>query len=259
MRPLDGLLFDVDGTLAETEELHRQAFNQAFSERGLDWHWERDLYRDLLRVAGGRERIRHYLQRFHPEALADPDIDRLIRELHARKTAIYTERVARGDLPLRPGVARLLEEARAAGLRLGIATTSSPENVEALLRANLGADALGWFTAIVAGDSVPRKKPAPDVYLRALEALGLSSQAALAFEDSDNGVRAARGAGLPVLVTVSDYTRGQDFSGADLVVDSLGAPGRPVRILSGQAPPTERIDLPFLREWFSRLPPEARR
>ncbi len=254
MRQLKGLLFDVDGTLAETEELHRQAFNQAFGERGLDWHWDRDLYRELLSVTGGKERIRHYLERFHPEVLQDPVIDHLIRELHARKTAIYTERAARGDLPLREGVARLLEEARREGLRLGIATTTTRANVEALLEANLGAEGRDLFEVIAAADSAPVKKPAPDVYLHALEAMGLSSTETLAIEDSVNGVRAAHAAGLPVLVTVSDYTRGQDFSAAELVVDSLGEPGHPIRALSGQAQEVDLIDVPFLREWFARLP-----
>jgi HAD superfamily hydrolase (TIGR01509 family) len=218
---LQALLFDVDGTLADTErDGHRVAFNRAFREAGLPWEWDVAAYGDLLSVTGGKERIRHFLD-LRPELpqLDDP----AIAELHAAKTRYYVELVARGQVPLRDGVGRLISEARSAGLALGIATTTSPANVTALLDATLGPDAAEWFAVIAAGDVVPAKKPAPDVYTYALDRLRLPPANVLAFEDSENGLRAARDAGLNVVVTVNDYTRGQDFSGAIAVLEHLEA------------------------------------
>jgi HAD superfamily hydrolase (TIGR01509 family) len=216
---LEALLFDLDGTLADTErDGHRVAFNDAFRSAGLGWEWDVATYGELLRVAGGKERIRHFLTR-NP-GLAQLD-DAAIAALHAAKTRRYGQLVASGGVPLRRGVAPLIEEARAARLPIGIATTTSPENVTALLEASFGPASAGWFAVIAAGDVVPAKKPAPDIYLYALERLGLRAADVLAVEDSENGVRAARAAGLPVVVTVNDYTRGQSFDGALAVLDDL--------------------------------------
>lgn len=221
--PLAALIFDVDGTLADTErDGHRVAFNDAFLAAGLDWHWDVDLYGALLAVTGGKERIRHYLERFHPEQLADPGCDALVAALHKTKTATYVELVAKGALPLRPGVARLIDDARRAGLRLAIATTTTPENVAVLLEHSLGQGSTSWFEVIGAGDVVPAKKPAPDIYRWVLERLGLPAAACLAVEDSENGLRAACGANLATVVTTNDYTLDQDFTGAAVVLPDLG-------------------------------------
>lgn len=220
-RPL-AIIFDVDGTLAETErDGHRPAFNQAFAEHGLDWHWDAETYGCLLDITGGKERIRHYAERQAPAIATRPDFDDLVKKLHAAKTALYVRRVEQGKLPLRPGVAELITEARRAGIRLAIATTTSPENVAALLRASLAPDSAEWFEVIGAGDVVPAKKPAPDIYHWVLERLSLPASACLAIEDSANGLRAALGAGIPTVVTVSEYTAGQDFRGALQVLAGL--------------------------------------
>ncbi|AGA34726.1 HAD-superfamily hydrolase, subfamily IA, variant 3 [Thioalkalivibrio nitratireducens DSM 14787] len=250
MQPLAALVFDVDGTLADTErDGHRVAFNRAFDEAGLGWHWDVARYGRLLRVTGGKERIRQYLSEDWPDRLREPGIDERIRALHAAKTRHYVAMLETGAIPLRPGVRRLLEEARAGGLRLAIATTTTPENVTALLKATLGGDGIGWFEVIAAGDVVPAKKPAPDIFHRALQALDLPPAACLAFEDSDNGVRAARGAGLPVIVTTNEYTRDQDFTGALVVLDGFGEPGAPATVLAGAAPVSPYVDVPSLLHW----------
>ena len=226
MTTLKSLLFDVDGTIADTErDGHRVAFNQAFADAGLDWNWDVSLYGELLAVSGGKERLRYFIDRWKPEFVAPSDLDTFIREIHRVKQRYYLDLLAGGSIPLRPGVERLMHEARAAGLRLGIVTTTTPENVTALLNSTLGAESIGWFDVIAAGDIVPGKKPAPDIYLYALQQLGLSADDCLALEDSDNGLLSSTGAGIKTVITVTDYTRSQDFTTAALVVDQLGDPG----------------------------------
>lgn len=229
MSDIEALIFDVDGTLAETEEIHRLAFNMAFAAAGLEWEWDRDLYRRLLSVTGGKERMAHYVSRHDPEAVEH--VTPLIPGLHRDKTVRYAEMIASGEIALRPGISELIREAHETGVKLAIATTTSAQNVEALIKATLGAEALGWFAVIGAGDVVPAKKPAPDIYLWVLERLGVPAEKAVAFEDSRNGLLAAVGAGLRTVVTPGLYTGGADFSEADVVVDDLGDfDGRPVRI-----------------------------
>lgn len=246
---LQALLFDVDGTLADTErDGHRPAFNAAFKDYGLDWDWDVALYGKLLAVTGGKERMKFYVDQFRPDYVKPADFDDLVKELHQAKTRHYTRMLAEGGIPLRPGVRRLLEEARAAGLILGVATTTTPENVTALLKHSLAEDGPDWFQVIAAGDIVPAKKPAPDIYLWAMDQLRLKPEHCLAFEDSRNGIRAALGAGLKTVVTVNDYTREDDFTGALAVLSDLGEPGAPYRRLDREE--SGLVDLARLRAWF---------
>ncbi|MGX1351720.1 HAD superfamily hydrolase (TIGR01509 family) [Bradyrhizobium elkanii] len=211
------LIFDVDGTLAETEEVHRRAFNEAFAEAGLDWFWDQVTYARLLRVAGGKERIRAFDQRNAVPMLTFAEI----ADLHRIKTARYAALIAAGGCPLRPGVRAWLAGARSRGQRLAIATTTSHGNIDALLSVSLGLDWADQLEAIVAGDDVPRKKPAPDVYVEVLARLGLGPGDCVAVEDSGNGLAAAVGAGIPVVITRSTYFSDDDFAEALLVVDNL--------------------------------------
>ncbi len=216
---LKALIFDVDGTLAETEEAHRAAFNAVFERHGLGWHWSMQDYRELLKTTGGKERMRAH-QAGLPAGerrLSDDEI----AAMHKEKTAIYGEILARGELELRPGVDALIKAARDAGLRVAVATTTNTPNVEALTQCCWGKPAEEIFDVIAAGDQVKAKKPAPDVFLLALERLGLEAGACVGFEDSLNGVHSAKGAGLRVVVTPSIYTDDQDFSAAELVVPTL--------------------------------------
>jgi len=245
---LKALLFDVDGTLADTErDGHRVAFNAAFRDYGLDWDWDVGLYGQLLAVTGGKERMRFYVDRFRTDYAKPADFDDLVVELHQAKTRHYTRMLAEGGIPLRPGVRRLLVEARAAGLTLGVATTTTPDNVTALLRHSLAEDGPDWFAVIAAGDIVPAKKPAPDIYVWAMQRLGLGPEQCLAFEDSRNGIRASQGAGLRTIVTVNDYTRDDDFAGAVAVLSDLGEPDAPYRRLDREE--SGVVDLARLREW----------
>jgi len=252
MSRLTTLIFDVDGTLAETEEIHRQSFNGCFKQAGLDWHWSPDLYAKLLAVTGGKERIQHYLASYLPEFEVPGKLDDYVAGLHAVKTDIYTRAVASGDIPMRPGVGRLIDEARRAGLRLAIATTTTAVNVRALLHYNLAADSEGWFDVIAAGAVVAAKKPAPDIYYYALDKLAVRADECLAFEDSANGLRSAQGAGLETLVTVSHYTRDHDFQGASLVVDQLGEPDSPFTVISGDAGHHTYVSVDLLQDLHAR-------
>jgi HAD superfamily hydrolase (TIGR01509 family) len=252
MSKLKALLFDIDGTIADTErDGHRVAFNQAFADAGLDWDWDVALYGQLLTVSGGKERLRYFIEQWKPGFEQPDDLDSFIRELHRAKTRHYLALLEQGAIPLRPGVERLLKDARASGLRLAIVTTTTPENVTALLGSTLGADSIGWFDLIAAGDIVPGKKPAPDIYHYALDHLDLKATECLALEDSDNGLLSSTGAGIKTIVTVNDYTRQQNFSGAAVVVDQLGEPGAGFELIAGDASEATIVDVAFLRRIFS--------
>lgn len=217
------LVFDVDGTIADTEHFHLCAFNRAFADAGLDWQWDEALYTRLLDVSGGRERIFHYW-RSARERMLEVDAHAIldvIERLHEAKTAIYEAMVGAGMVGLRPGVLALMEEARRRGVQLAIATTTSPVNVAALLRRAIGPRWRLHVPVVCDASSAPCKKPHPLVYLQALEELGLPAQACVAFEDSANGLRAALAAGLDTVVTPTLFTQDHDFAGALRVLPSL--------------------------------------
>ncbi|HSN79022.1 MAG TPA: HAD-IA family hydrolase [Rhodoferax sp.] len=233
---LQALIFDVDGTLADTERAHMAAFNHAFKEMGMDWVWDEALYTELLNISGGKERILHYWKQVNPDirALNPQSLDDRINRIHELKTAAYEHAVNHGEVSLRPGVLKLMDEALKAGLQLAIATTTSPVNIAALLRHAIGADWRMNFSAIGDASTAPIKKPHPQVYLQMLDALQLPASHCLAFEDSNNGLRAATAAGLATIVTPNPFTAHHDFTGALKVVPDLS-----------------QVNLVQLRQWHS--------
>ncbi len=248
MADLQALLFDVDGTLADTErDGHRVAFNRAFAEAKLDWEWSEALYGELLAVTGGKERIRFYLEKFNTGFEKPDNFDEFVAGLHQAKTRHYVQMLGEGLIPLRPGVKRLIEEARAAGLRLAVATTTTPENVSALLENALHPEAMSWFEVIAAGDIVPAKKPAPDIYTWAMEQMNLKPEQCIAFEDSYNGILSSRGAELTTIVAINGYTAEDEFDGAAIVLDHWGEPEQPFTVLAGDAGDSRYLDLALVK------------
>jgi len=240
---LKAFIFDVDGTLSDTErDGHRVAFNQAFDEYGIGWHWSVETYGELLAVTGGKERMQFYTEKFLDKNDIPDGIKEKIPELHQAKTRHYTELLSTGAIPLRPGVERLINEARQRGFRLAIATTTTPENVTALLTHTLGEDSIGWFEVIAAGDIVPAKKPAPDIYDYALQEMALSADECIAFEDSGNGIISSQGANLKTIITINNYTREHDFADACIVLDQMGEPDMPFNVIAGDANDASYLD-----------------
>ena len=246
---MPALIFDCDGVLADTErDGHRPAFNETFAEAGLPVRWSEEEYGVKLRIGGGKERMASLLtDEFVRENGLPADAEgqkELLAGWHKRKTAIYKEMVRAGKLPGRPGIARIVDEALAAGWALAVASTSAEESVRAVLEHVVGTETAARFD-VFAGDVVPAKKPDPAIYLLALERMGVTPAEAIVVEDSRNGLLAAVGAGLPCVVTVSGYTADEDMSEAVLVVSSLGEPGEPARVLANRsaARPGDQVTL----------------
>lgn len=219
---MKALIFDCDGVLVDTErDGHRVAFNKAFAAFGIDAEWSVDMYAQLLLTAGGKERMRRYFDTRGWPDLGGKNADDLIAELHKKKTELFMDVIRSGQLPLRPGVARLVDEAIEGRIRLGVCTTSNPKSIDGVLDL-LGPERKAKFEFVLAGDVVSRKKPDPEIYTLAKQRLDLPESECIVIEDSRNGLLAATGAGLPCLITTSTYTQNEDFTEAVGVVPELG-------------------------------------
>ena len=243
---LKAIIFDMDGTLADTEELHRQAFNDAFTAFNIPCHWSPAEYKQLLSISGGKERIRDYLVHHNLVSLPPRDITKLAKTIHEKKSEIYRGKLVNDHIQFRSGVQRLINEARQRGVRLGIATSSSGKNVETLLQNAMGKDALTFFDAIVTCDIVEDKKPSPAVYQFALAELGLNPENCVAIEDTHNGNLAALNAGITTIIATHAFTLDDDFAGAALVVDQLGEPDLPFNVLAGTSNSRSYVDIDLL-------------
>lgn len=225
LNALEAILWDMDGVLADTErDAHRPAFNKAFRKENLDTVWDVDRYGKLLEVGGGKERMTaHWNEVGWPEGFPEDDDERQakVKELHLLKTDLFNEMIQKGGVPLRPGVLRVVDEAIEAGLKLAVCSTSNEKAVRNLVQTLMGAERAAKFE-IFAGDMVTKKKPAPDVYLMAVDKMGLKKENCVIVEDSHIGLGAAMAAGIPCIVTKSSYTADEDFTGADMIVDELG-------------------------------------
>jgi HAD superfamily hydrolase (TIGR01509 family) len=253
---MPALIFDCDGVLADTERYgHRPAFNATFEEFGLPARWDEKEYAERLRIGGGKERMASLFRDpgfTEAAGIGDDEEERaaLLQQWHRTKTAHFKRIVADGELPPRPGIARLIPEALDAGWTVAVASTSAVESVRAVL-ANAVGRAVADRVPLFAGDVVPAKKPDPAIYALALDVLGADPAGTLVVEDSRNGLLSAVGAGLPCLVTVNGYTRGENFDQAVLVVSELGDPGRPpIEVLAnrGSAHPGDYLTLGDLKE-----------
>ena len=245
-KPLTAIIFDMDGTLANTEEIHRQAFNESFREFDLPIDWEPDEYARLLSVSGGRQRIYNYLKKHNLGNRSDK-LD-FAREIHNRKSEIYRNKLKAGHLPLRRGVLRLIREARKNRIRMGIATSSSLKNIHTLINTTIGSRGLKYFDSIVSCDLISEQKPSPAAYQFALAELGANPENCIAIEDTTNGNRAALAAGIKTIITTHEFTVDSDFTGASLVLDDMGEPEHSFNVLSGENHDHRYLDLELMRK-----------
>ncbi len=256
MPSLQAILFDVDGTLADTEGGgHRKAYNSAFRELGLGFRWGAELYRKLLSQPGGRERLKHYLNKYEPglgehAKAARESTEAWVSLVHGLKSRYFRQIVRLGHVPLRPGVARLMREAHDAGLRIGVVTNASRASLRPIFRYSLGDELTSLLDVVVSGEEVARKKPAPDLYKRALKTLQLRPDQCLAVEDSAMGLKAAKAAGISTVITYNGDTEQQDFATALLVLDSLGEPRQPSRVIRGKLKGKAWVTANGLRQMF---------
>jgi len=253
MVKLKAIIFDVDGTLANTEEIHRQSFNEAFAEFGIKDTWSVEEYTRLLAISGGKERITAWLRSRDAGCSGDMDAREFALRIHQRKSGIYRDHLRAGHITPRPGVVRLIDEARRNGIRLGIATSTSRSNVETLLGCILDQEMRTAFEAIATSDIITDKKPSPSVYQFALAKLGITPGECIAIEDTSNGNRAAQACGIATLITIHEFTLDNDFTGAKLVVDQLGEPHLPFRMISGNAHGKNHVDVDLLQRILAGL------
>ncbi|MBL1141432.1 MAG: HAD-IA family hydrolase [Proteobacteria bacterium] len=249
---LKGIIFDVDGTIADTEEIHRQAFNKTFKENDdIDWHWPEEKYREILLISGGKERFRKHLNEDETLKNKVDDHESFVHDLHKRKSKHYRDLLKSDGIEFRPGVIRLINEAREKGIQIGVATSSSMANLRSLFKKVLDIEPNELFNSIVTSDTVQDKKPSPAAYQCVLAGLGLDAKDCVAIEDTQNGNMAALAAGLKTIITTHAYTVDNDFAGASIVADNLGEPDKPLSLSQGNSFGKNYIDVELLNNIIS--------
>lgn len=248
---LKGIIFDVDGTIADTEEIHRQAFNLTFEEFNIDWHWSVDDYREILFISGGKERFRKFLNEDKALKSKIDDPEQFVLELHKRKSQLYRKILEDDVLEFRPGVIRLINEARDKGIKLGVATSSSLANFTTLFYTIMDIEPCELFDSIVTSDTVQDKKPSPAAYQCVLAGLGLEAKDCVAIEDTQNGNLAALAAGMKTIVTTHAYTIDNNFTGASIVANNLGEPENAFTLSQGNSFNHSYVDIDLLEKIIS--------
>ena len=249
---LRGIIFDVDGTLADTEEIHRIAFNRTFQEFDLDWHWSEEKYVELLSISGGKERMANFGSAFQQEFRTEKEFLTLISDMHKRKSTIYRQVLSEKKINFRPGVLRLIEELINANISLNIATSSSLENVDTLLKYNLGSEWIKLFDVVESSDTTKEKKPAPAVYKNVLRRSSLNVEQVIAIEDTQNGLMAAVLASLKTIITTHPMTSNNAFLESCLVIDCMGEPNRPFEVVSGENFGHNYLNLPLIEKLLNQ-------
>ena len=245
---LKAVLFDVDGTIAESEELHRNAFNESFKEYGLSWFWDEAIYRELTLVGGGKERIMHYIERASPEMLSYKNLTSYIDSLHKVKSQIYKDDLSEIGISLRPGVGRLISELKKNNIRMSLVSSTTEENLYNLFQIGLNVNPNDWFEVIGHGDCTKYKKPSPEIYHWVLDKMKLPSGGCIAIEDAPRGVDSAVNAGIKVIITPSQYTNKEIFEKGELVLSDLGEPDNPFKVLKGNAYKMNFVDLSLIKK-----------
>ena len=232
---LSAVFFDVDGTIAETENFHRKAFNEAFKEFNLDWFWDEPIYKELINIGGGKERIMYHIKRAWPEMLTYKNLSKYIDSIHKTKNEIYEDFLTESKIEVRPGIKRLIKELREQSIKIGLVSSTSEINLLNLFEKGLKIDYRKIFDIIAHGDSTPNKKPSPEIYEWALEKLRLPAQACVAIEDSPRGLDAATKANITTIVTPSILTLNEEFKDAKLVISDLGEPDKNFELIKGNS------------------------
>ena len=250
---LNAVLFDIGTIISNSDEVHRQSFNEAFKEFGLKWYWDEAIYKELVLVGGGKERIKYYIKRASPELLKQKNLVNYIQSIHKIKSQIYEDLLHDFKIEVRPGILRLLKEIKKNNLRLGLVSDTTEENLKNLFKKSLNVIPCDCFDVIAHGGCNLPKKPSPDIYYWALEQLKLPPNSCIAIEDYQRGIDSARGAGLNVIVTPSMYTTTNELRGASLIVSDLGEQNKPFKVIYGEVFNKEFIDLDFLRDIHESL------
>jgi len=248
---LSAVLFDVDGTIAETEDFHRKSFNESFREFNLDWFWDEAMYKELINIGGGKERIEHYIKRAWPEMLDYKNLTKYINSIHKVKNEVFEDYILESEIKPRPGVIRLIKELKENNIRIAIVSSNSEKNLHILFKQGLNINPKKTFDLIAHGECTKNKRPSPEIYEWVLEKLRLPPQSCVAIEDSPRGVESAKNANLNILATPSIFTKDEDFSDAKLIVSDLGEKDTPFKKIQGETFGNKIVNLDLLKKMIN--------